>query len=221
MSVFFGGDLNEPSERFLLQKYGGKTDWPGNEDEVGEMVATAAKRLGSYVMKSCHHGSSDVTDEFIKSVHPAAFVISSGDQDANYVHPRPDLLGRLGRLGRGDKPVLLSTELQRSTKEIDTQKEVASLRRQIEKLADCTAEDHDDGTFEEERGEKLKKLLGKLQKLAVRSVAVDGAIYVKTDGVWLMAAFKKESSDARNKWFYYMYRLGGDGELELEPRPKH
>ena len=214
IKVFFGGDLNSSSEKFLLQKFGGVDGWPLTD----EAKARAGDRLKADVMKSCHHGSADVTDEFIEAVNPAAFVISSGDQDANYVHPRPDLLGRLGRLGKGDSPVLLSTELQRSTREIDTAKDVAAARKKVERLAKCTAADHGADDFEEKRAAELSSVLDKLSSLAVRSVAVDGAIYIKTDGHHLMAAFKKETTDAKNKWFYYMYQLGGDGEFELEPR---
>lgn len=217
-SVFFGGDLNRPSEMFLLQQYAGLAEWPSSETERDAMVEAASGRLSSDVMKSCHHGSSDVTDEFIRAVRPAAFVISSGDQDANYVHPRPDLLGRLGKLGLGDSPVLLSTELQRSTRDIDNRDLVKKLTRQIEELADCDAAAHAADGFEAERSSRLKALLEKFGDLALPSVAVDGAIYVKTDGEMLITAFKKETEDPNSKWFYYAYTLTGDGTLKLIPR---
>ena len=217
-SVLFGGDLNRASEMFLLQRYAGIDDWPSDEAGRDAMVEEAAKRLSSDVMKTCHHGASDVTDEFLRSVNPAAFVISSGDEDANYVHPRPDLLGRLGRFGKGEAPVLLSTELQRSTRDIDNRDLVRKLSEQIADLADCDAAAHAAPAFEAERSETLKDLLAKFAELALPSVAVDGAIYVKTDGETLIAAFKKESQDAKDKWFYYAYRLTGQGTLELVPR---
>ncbi len=216
-TVLFGGDLNRAAEMFLLQKFSGLSDWPSSKEQREKMVADASQRLSSHIMKSCHHGSSDVTDEFIKAVEPAAFVISSGDQDANYVHPRPDLLGRLGRLGWGDAPVLLSTELQRSTRDIDHSKLVKKLSAQIEKLVGCEASDHSEFNFEIDRGKKLKALLAKFSELALPSVAVDGAIYVKTDGDLLITAFKKETQDPKSRWFYYVYRLTGEGTLELVP----
>ncbi len=213
-TVLFGGDLNKPSEMFLLQKLAGLDAWPSTDAGKDAMVAAASARLSSHVMKSCHHGSSDVTDEFIKAVRPAAYVISSGDQDANYVHPRPDLLGRLGRLGWGNAPVLLSTELQRSTRDIDNSDLVRKLSKKIRELVSDTAQ----GTIDaEERTEKLDDLLEDFGGLALPSVAVDGAIYVKTDGETLITAFKKETQDAKSKWFYYAYRIAGDGELELVP----
>ncbi len=213
-TVLFGGDLNKPSEMFLLQQLTGRTDWPSTDDEKDAMVAEASQRLSSHVMKSCHHGSSDVTDEFIKAVRPAAYVISSGDQDANYVHPRPDLLGRLGRLGWGSAPVLLSTELQRSTRDIDNSELVRKLSKEIRALVSETAQG---AITEDERTEKLDDLLEDFGGLALPSVAVDGAIYVKTDGETLITAFKKETQDAKSKWFYYAYRIAGDGELERVP----
>ncbi|KJS13627.1 MAG: hypothetical protein VR78_11120 [Hoeflea sp. BRH_c9] len=217
-SVFFGGDLNRPAEMFLLQQYAGLAEWPSSKAERDAMVEAATQRLSSDVMKSCHHGSSDVTDEFIRAVRPAAFVISSGDQDANYVHPRPDLLGRLGKLGLGDSPVLLSTELQRSTRDIDHRELVGKLTKEIEELAKCDAAAHAAANFEAERSKKLKALLKKFGELALPSVAVDGAIYVKTNGEMLITAFKKETQDPKSKWFYYAYTLTGEGTLKLIPR---
>jgi hypothetical protein len=217
-SVLFGGDLNRASEMFLLQQYAGLSAWPHDDAGRDAMVKEAAKRLRSDVMKACHHGASDVTDEFLLAVNPAAFVISSGDEDANYVHPRPDLLGRLGKFGRGAAPVLLSTELQRSTRDIDNRDLVATLTKQIADLADCDAAAHGAPTFENDRAKALKTLLAKFGALALPSVAVDGAIYVKTDGERLITAFKKETQDAKDKWFYYAYRFDDAGALRLVPR---
>lgn len=220
-SILFGGDLNVPAEQLLLQSYGGVPAWPAPGPQRAAMVTQAAKRLRSDVMKTCHHGAADVTDEFLAAVNPAAFVISSGDQDVNYVHPRPDLLGRLGKFGRGGAPVLLSTELQRSTRDIDNRELVAKLIREIGELASCDAGDHAAPEFDSKRKTALKGLLEKFSGLALPSVAVDGAIYVKTDGTWLMAAFKKETSSAKDRWFYYIYHLR-DGALALVDRPaKH
>jgi len=70
----------------------------------------------TYTIKRVEKGSARA----VAAVNPACFVISFGDQEG-HVHPRPDLLGRLGRFGRGESPVLLSTELQRSTREREDQ----------------------------------------------------------------------------------------------------
>lgn len=211
LSVLFGGDLNKPAEMFLLKNYAGIQDWPSNDFERGEMIAKASESLSSDVMKACHHGAADVTDEFLKAVEPSAFVISSGDEDVNYVHPRPDLLGRLGKSGYGKSPVLLSTELQRSTRDIDNRKPVEKLKKEVLKLLKSDP-------AEPNRLIETEKLLERLGQLALPSVSVDGAIYVKTNGDFLVTAFKKETQDPKHKWFYYVYRLSGDGNLTLIER---
>ena len=57
--------------------------------------------------------------------------------------------------------------------------------------------------------------------LSRSNVSVDGAIYVKTDGKRLIAAFKKETQDPNNKWFWYSYALKVDQTMDLVPRPEH
>lgn len=193
-SVLFGGDLNTPAEKFLMKQHTGIDDWPTTIVEREIFVAEARKTFRSDVMKVCHHGAADVTDEFLGSVHPAAFVISSGDQEG-HVHPRPDLLGRLGRHGRGISPVLLSTELQRSTREKEDEDLALDLKSAIEKqLANKT----------ETRTLKIANLI---RSLARSNVEVDGAIYLKTDGKRLITAFRNEINSEKKKWFYFRYTL--------------
>jgi len=96
--ILFGGDLNTIAEKFLLQEYTKRNKFPrkGTQDSIN-MIAEARNWFGADIMKVCHHGASDVTDEFISVVNPACYIISSGDQEG-HVHPKPDLLGRLGKL---------------------------------------------------------------------------------------------------------------------------
>ena len=96
ISLFFGGDLNEQSETHLLEHHGNQNSF---------LVDVA---------KSCHHGSSEFTIDFLRQVNPYATVISSGDNE-NYSHPRADAIGSAGKYSRGDKPKVYSTELARST----------------------------------------------------------------------------------------------------------
>ncbi len=57
-TLLLGGDLNLPAEDFLLRHYGAlPPDRP-----LSDAVEPARARLRSDVMKSCHHGSADVTD---------------------------------------------------------------------------------------------------------------------------------------------------------------
>jgi beta-lactamase superfamily II metal-dependent hydrolase len=201
--VLFGGDLNYPAEKFLLKHYTQRTKFPSKKSsDYKEMVKEARDWFGAEVMKVCHHGSEKVTDAFLESVNPACFVISSGDQEG-HVHPRPDLLGRLGRFGRGESPVLLSTELQRSTREREDKKLVKQVLKEVGRLA-------------EKPTDKLEKSLkANIYKLAKTNVEVYGAIYLKTDGKRLITAFKIEAKSDKEKWFYFEYAIDPSGELKL------
>lgn len=192
--VLFGGDLNLPAEKYLLKRYAGLDRWPTTSADREAMIEVARNFFRAEVMKICHHGAADVTDEFLLAVNPAAFVISSGDQEG-HVHPRPDLLGRLGRAGRGASPVLLSTELQRSTREKEDARLVERLTKAIDGLTGAPTE------------AAKKKMLDDVKSLGRSNVDVDGAIYVKTDGERLIAAFKKEDKSDTDKWFYFEYEV--------------
>ena len=200
-SVLFGGDLNEPAEKFLLQHYTGRTSMPkAGTADYDDMIANARVVFGAEIMKSCHHGSEKVTDAFLDAVNPAAFVISSGDEEG-HVHPRPDLLGRLGGFGRGGAPVILSTELQRSSREREDRKLVDKLLADIDKLAVNSTP------------ALLEKVKASIKTLARSNVEVYGAVYLKTDGQRLITAFKIESGSEIEKWFYFSYAFNAAGEL--------
>jgi beta-lactamase superfamily II metal-dependent hydrolase len=68
------------------------------------------------VAKACHHGSADFTNAFLQSLNSAATIISSGDEEP-HAHPRPDAVGALGKFGRGNRPLIFSTEIARSTRD--------------------------------------------------------------------------------------------------------
>src|SRR5690606_29942749 len=88
-------------------------------DSVSELQVDAAK--------ACHHGSNHFHYGFLQAINSAATVISSGD-DESYCHPRPDTLGAIGKCGYGDKPLIFSTEIARSNKEI-TRKNIALISK--------------------------------------------------------------------------------------------
>ena len=95
-TFLFGGDLNSLSETYLIEKW-------GNENPFEVDVA-----------KTCHHGSSDFTEQFMALINPLASVISSGDNES-FAHPRADAVGCAGKYSKSTRPLVFSTELARST----------------------------------------------------------------------------------------------------------
>jgi len=93
-TFLFGGDLNQPAQRYLSEKY-------GNLD-----------RFSADVNKACHHGSPDFELSYLKAVNPHATIFSSGD-NGSYDHPFPDAMGAAAKHSRGDFPLVFSTELAR------------------------------------------------------------------------------------------------------------
>lgn len=207
--VLFGGDLNRSSETFLMLWYGDNENVPapltsdrGAEDRIAdnEVIERASDRFRVDLMKSCHHGSSDVTEEFLLAGNPSAFVISSGDKEG-HVHPRPDLLGLLGKTGHGPRPLLLSTELLRATRE----REDPKLRSKIEGLSKRIEQEISQGAAGND--EVLKELRSQRRKLRdeafKRNVGVFGAVNLRTDGENAIIAFRKEQASPTKRWFYY------------------
>lgn len=94
-SFLFGGDLNIPAEENLIEHYP-----DSNPFEVD-------------IAKSCHHGASEFTLNFMEKINPYATVISSGDNES-YSHPRADAIGCAGKYSRSSRPLVFSTELARS-----------------------------------------------------------------------------------------------------------
>lgn len=193
LRILLGGDLNQPAEDYLLRHYGGIPDGA----PLADAVAPARARLGAEVMKSCHHGAADVTDEFLQAVHPFAFVVSSGD-DESHAHPRPDLLGRLGKQGRTDAPLILCTELLRSTSERGRAEDFARLRA-LDRLID------DPATPEAARQAARTQRTALQRFIERRNVGIYGAITVRTDGQHVEISFRLERP--RGKQLWQTYRL--------------
>jgi beta-lactamase superfamily II metal-dependent hydrolase len=101
--ILLTGDLNRDSQRALLD------DYTGRRIEFQCDVA-----------KACHHGSDDVSYEFLSAMRPAVTVISSGDNEG-HDHPRPGIVAASATTGyletvndRIVSPLVYSTELARS-----------------------------------------------------------------------------------------------------------
>ena len=94
-TFLLGGDLNIPAEQYLMNHYA-----PSNPFSMD-------------VAKSCHHGSSDFSVAFLQQINAHATICSSGD-NKSFDHPMPDSLGAAAKHGKGDIPLIFSTELGRA-----------------------------------------------------------------------------------------------------------
>ena len=211
-SVLFGGDLNTPAEHFLMRHYGNGGEAPTTVAETTAMIEKARTRFGVDLMKCCHHGSSDVTDEFLAATGPAAYVVSSGDEES-HVHPRPDLLGLLGKKGRGHRPLVLCTEVLRSTRE----DEDPALRGKLDRIVAKLRRETD--TQKEKELEESRE--GVLDELFKRNVGVYGAINLRTDGHRAVVAFRNEKSSPTKRWFFYELAKDGDGVFQVQEKDGH
>jgi beta-lactamase superfamily II metal-dependent hydrolase len=195
IKILLGGDLNIPSEKFLLGWYAGNNaDRPFQAD----------------VLKAYHHGSGDFSEEFIKAIGPYVSVVSSGDNES-YSHPRADTMGFLGKASRGLRPLIFSTELARSSREIVKNPNV--LKKELKDLKDNLKRTDLAAAEREKTEQRLDKLENSLIN---RSVSVYGAINLRTDGQKLLMCQKKEAPNKeREEWD--IYRIEPDpGTNELK-----
>lgn len=211
-SVLFGGDLNTPAEHHLMRHYGNDGEAPTTLAESHAMIDKARAHFGVDLMKCCHHGSSDVTDEFLEATQPAAYVVSSGDEES-HVHPRPDLLGLLGKKGRGHRPLVLCTEILRSTRE----RENPELRTELTEINEKLETELDAETKKELKARR-EEILDELFK---RNVGVYGAINLRTDGRTALVAFRNEQPRGVQRWFYYELEKDADGVFQVKGDDGH
>ncbi|MCZ6860291.1 MAG: MBL fold metallo-hydrolase [Alphaproteobacteria bacterium] len=90
--TFFSGDLNIDGSNHLLS------------------APNAALGFNAHIFKSPHHGSHEFHQSLFNAVNPMITVISSGDSP-DHGHPRASFLGGVGLAGRGDPPLVFSTEI--------------------------------------------------------------------------------------------------------------
>lgn len=141
--------------------------------------------LRAEVFKVPHHGSDDVSRAFITAVEPLVSVISAGDEDArrDYLHPRANLLGLLGRADRGAEPVIFVTNLAAFDRW------AGRAFRAIEDGARWIP-DVDGGTF------------------YARERTAFGIIHVRTDGERLLVIRRGARAD---RFEPYAFHVGADG----------
>jgi hypothetical protein len=204
--IMLGGDLNVPSEKYLLSHYTGLDPDPVTPDDEEKLISVARRIFESDIAKACHHGSADLCERYLQAVNSVATVISSGDNES-YSHPRPDALGAIGKYGRGIRPLIFSTELARSAKEIIKhpylfRQDIRDLAKQLD-LAETESD-------KEAIRKKLEKKMAQLE----RSIAVYGMINVRTDGEKAIVAQKLERPRSNaEKWDIYELEPGADGRL--------
>lgn len=189
LRVLLGGDLNTPSEDYLLSEFT-NTDVGGIrkqlkqkklpdttrkklEKQMEKAILDARKYFEVDIAKSCHHGAADFTSEFMSALNPLATIISSGDSEP-HCHPRPDTLGTIGKHSRGIRSLIFSTELARSTKEfLERAKKKKDNNKPATKTPPLTKE---------------------------RLVTVYGMINVRTDGEKVIIAQKLEQPASGRNW---------------------
>jgi beta-lactamase superfamily II metal-dependent hydrolase len=211
IKMLLGGDLNEPSQDYLMEHYTGLDPDPKSPTEVETLVAEGRKHLEVDIAKACHHGSAHVSPNFLQATNPLVTVISSGDNEP-HSHPRPDTLGIIGKYGRSDRPLIFSTELARSGNE--TIKHPNLVRRELRKQIDKeTAIIHDRAATAAQK-KAAEKRLDKHLEVIERSVANYGMINVRTDGNRLIVAQRLERPRSKSKrWDIYMFESDERGRL--------
>lgn len=207
VKIFVGGDLNDKSQEHLAIYYTKMDPHTTDELERQDMIEEGRKVFACDVAKSCHHGSHKFLDDFLSFLHPAATVISSGDNET-YTHPRPETIGAIGKRSRGNRPLIFSTELARSSVDKIRLKE-QDIARLYELNTQCNKE------TDPVKKKALEIERNNLKAGMERNVAVYGTINVRTDGEKVLIAHKKEQKGAG--FIIFKLEPDNDGVLEYVP----
>ena len=180
------GDLNKKSQKQLLEVH-------------------HPSKFSSDVVKACHHGSHDVSFQFLQHINAAATVISSGDNES-HAHPTANLLSMSALSGyRVDgndtikSPLIFSTEIARSVR-------IGSpisgrLKHPTEEDPDNTIhfDDISDLRLTYDRadsGDLNREIRSKtLNKLSLIDGIVYGLVNIRTDGQKILFAIRKEKGN--------------------------
>lgn len=209
--MLLGGDLNEPSQEYLMEHYTGLDPDPRTPEAVETLVTEARKHFEVDIAKACHHGSAHVSPVFLQATNPLVTVVSSGDNEP-HSHPRPDTLGLIGRYSRSDRPLIFSTELARSGSE--SIKHPNLVRRELRKQIDLLSAIIHDPDATDAQKEAAGKSLDKQLEVIERSVANYGMINVRTDGERLIMAQRLERKRSMAKrWDIYCFECDDRGRL--------
>lgn len=209
--MFLGGDLNEPSQEYLMKHYTALDPHPKTPMEMEMLISEGRKHFEADIAKACHHGSADVSTNFLQATNPLVTVVSSGDNEP-HSHPRPDTLGIIGKYSRSDRPLIFSTELARSGNESIKHPNIVrrELRKKIDKETAILNDPSATPAQKKKAGERLEKHLTVIQ----RSVANYGMINVRTDGDRMIIAQRLERKRSKSKrWDIYRFESDERGRL--------
>jgi beta-lactamase superfamily II metal-dependent hydrolase len=189
--ILLTGDLNTLSQQTLLDDYAG-------QHHV----------FSCDVAKACHHGSSDVSLEFLRTMCPAVTVISSGDSEG-HDHPQASIVAASAITGyqqtSGDSlisPLVYSTELARSTTLTKASK--ATLQRtsgNIELPSKDLSQLNVEFSVVKAGSLQGKRTSRTLDQLFLAADLVYGLVNVRTDGTRILCATMNEKDHSWNtRW---------------------
>lgn len=188
--VLLTGDLNRVSQAAILRAYTGRR-----------------QELQADVAKACHHGSDDVSYEFLQAIRPAVTVISSGDAEG-HDHPRAAILAASATTGylqvEADaiqSPLVYCTEIARSLN--------------VGKISRLTRVDSNHRTVWEAGHDDMSSITAEVKVTKPGSLApqtkrrrlsqaplvadlVYGLVNVRTDGDRIVCATRNESDGSWN-----------------------
>lgn len=214
VKIQIGGDLNEPSQGYLLERYTGFEYPPHGATQERELVEAARPFFEADFAKACHHGSADVSPTFLQAVNPLTTVVSSGD-DEPHCHPRPDTLGIIGKFGRGARPLIFSTELARSSKE--TIKHPDEVRKELRGTLKANEAILDNPGASTAQKNQAKKKIKEALEVIERSVANYGMINLRSDGTKVVMAQRLERERAKKKrWDIHCFEPDQNGRLKYQ-----
>lgn len=186
------GDLNTLSQDSLLSDYRGS-------EEVFECD----------VAKACHHGSSDVSYEFLETMSPLVTIISSGDSEG-HDHPKPEIIAASAMSGtktvKDDKlktPLIYITELARSVEvgKIESIEEVDNSGDPVHEIDFSSLLATTKVVRSGDRSAETVKR--RLEGGRMMTNTVYGLINVRTDGKEILCAALNEKSA---KWNYHVLK---------------
>lgn len=193
--ILLTGDLNKKSQQLLLDEYSG---------ERNEFLCDVAK--------GCHHGSDDVSYEFLQAMGAAATIISSGDNEG-HAHPRPNIVSASAITGHVEiasdelvTPLVYSTEISRS---INVGKPTKLTHENLVNSSGNTLEvaDLDKVKIDYEVVKAGDLNPTKRSRPLAKRLIVDGIVYglvnVRTNGDKILCAVLNEK---KTKWEYQTFQ---------------